>query len=37
MRFAITRLIWHQLALLAISSIGVLAEGLVRLRVMGIL
>jgi hypothetical protein len=29
--------IWYQLALVAISPIGVLAGGLVRLRVMGIL
>jgi len=29
--------IWHQLALVAISPIGVLAGGLVRLRVLGIL
>ena len=29
--------IWHALALVAISPIGVLAGGLVRLRVMGIL
>lgn len=29
--------IWHQLALVAVSPLGVLAGGLVRLRVLGIL